>query len=63
MKIEFDVTKVLAVGCEKRFMFIKYLGYDNKYHDKCVVINNVIYQDLKNKGVPTCQSLRKNNVK
>lgn len=52
------LQKILAVGCDKRFMFIKYIGYDKKYHDKCVVINDCIYKDLKNKGVLTSQSLR-----
>lgn len=51
--VKIEVVKILAVGCNKRFMWI-----NHGEGTACVRIGNALYQYLKFKGVPTAQSMR-----
>lgn len=51
--MKFKVTKILAEGCYKRYMWLE-IG-EVTY---CARISDKMYYALKNAGVPTSQSLR-----
>lgn len=52
-KINFEVVKICAVGCNKNFITIKYDDVEYTFY----TINRGLYDKLKNAGVPTSQSI------
>lgn len=63
MEIKFYVVKILAVGCDKRFMWVRNKNRQNEDVIKCVFIDNLTYEYLKEKGVPTGQKIGKTGKK
>lgn len=53
MKNNLKITKILAEGSYKSWMWFE---YDNKTH--CLIIPRELYYELKANGIPTSQSLR-----
>lgn len=52
--MDVKIIKILAYGSNKRFMWLNI----NNEIIRCIRISDELYYYLKNKGVPTCQSLR-----
>lgn len=55
MKLE--IYKILAIGCNKRFMFLRSIEPYIQY-EKCIRISKEEYTALKKYGIPTSQKLR-----
>lgn len=54
------IDRILAVGCYKRFMFIKTINSEDAF---CVRISKELYEHLKSLGCYTSQELRYKRVK
>ena len=51
------LVKIWAVGCNKRYVWFYFVSDEHK-EVHCIRVSNKFYQFLKQKGVPTSQSMR-----